>query len=367
MSTTSVSETRTEAPAGPPEAAGAAVVQVAVSEVVVGQRPARLSEATEALLAAGVPAATRRAYAGDRADWHGFAALHGQAPYPVEPGLLAEYVGTLLSQGSPCVPQPRPLTAATVQRRLSAIATASVEAGHGRPDMRAAKLVLRGHRRVTPVAPRQAAPVTVPILQALVAQARSHRRADGSVSTRGLRDAALVLLSFAVAARRSEIVRLQLDDLNVRPEGLLASVLRAKTTDRLQPVAVPFAGDPDRCAVRAVGTYVERLAEHGILDGPLFRRVSKWDKPLSGGLGGYSASVALQRLAADAGVEVPEGFGGGWSSHSLRRGMATEARRRGADALAIARQGGWVDGSTVVATYCADVDRWEQHPLDGVL
>lgn len=330
-------------------------------------RPATmLSEATRALLSAGVPAATRRAYAADRVEWRAFAALHNRPSFPVDPALLAEYAGTLLERGSPVATEPRPLSAATVQRRLSAIATASVEGGHGRPDMRAAKIVLRGHRRTRPAAVRQAAPVTVPILQTLVAQARTRRRSDGAVRTRGLRDAALVLLSFAVAARRSEIVRLQLDDLQERPEGLLVSVLRAKTTDRLQPVAVPFAGDPERCPVRAVRAYTARLAELGIDDGPLFRRISKWDTPLDGGLSGFSASVALQRLADDAGVAVPDGFAG-WSSHSLRRGMATEARRRGADALAIARQGGWVDGSAVVAAYCADVDRWEQHPLDGVL
>lgn len=358
-----------EAVSGAPGALPAAALVAAnpsTTVVTAQEAPMVLSGETRRLLGEGVPAATRRAYAADRADWQAFATSYGQPAFPVAADLLAEYTATLLTQGSAGAAVPRPLSPSTAQRRLSAISTASVEAGHGRPDLRAAKLVLRGHRRSEPSRRRQAAPVTVPALQALVAQARSQQRVDGTISTRGLRDAALVLLSFATAARRSEAVRVRLADLHDRPEGMLVSVLRAKTTDQVQQVAVPYAADPERCPVRAVRAYVERLGEEGITDGPLFRRVSKWDRPLQGGLSGFSASVALQRLAADAGLDVPENFAP-ISSHSLRRGMATEARRRGADPLAIARQGGWVDGSPVVAAYCADVDRWEQHPLEGVL
>ncbi|MCQ6556159.1 hypothetical protein NPS70_23695 [Streptomyces sp. C10-9-1] len=50
----------------------------------------------------------------------------------------------------------------------------------------------------------------------------------------------------------------------------------------------------------------------------------------------------------------------------LRRGFATAARAAGHDPLEIGRQGGWADGSHVLASYLADVDRVKNSPLVGI-
>jgi integrase len=330
--------------------------------------PAALTDDALTLLAAGVPANTRRAYAADRAEWVAYAAERGVPALPAAPEVLADFTAALLTTGSPTSAKPRPLAASSAERRLSAISTMSVEHGHGRPDLRAARLVLRGHRRTAPRRARQAAPMTVPVLRALVAQAAGSEPSSPGEQPRlrSLRDRCLLLLGFAIGARRSELVALDLADLHQEPGGLKVDVLRAKTTDQRSQVVVPWAADATLCPVRATAAYSAALAGRGVRAGPLFRRITRTDAVLAARLTGESVADVIAAHASAAGVPVPDGFGG-WSAHSLRRGMATEARRAGADPLRIARQGGWADNSTALASYLADVDRWADHPLAGVL
>lgn len=142
-----------------------------------------------------------------------FAASRHEPPLPPRPETLSDYCAVLLTDGSPTAAEPRALAPSTVERRLAAVSTWAVEAGCGRPDLRAARLVLRGYRRTTPTATRQAAPVTVGVLRALTAQAATRRAPDGSLTIRALRDRAILLLGFAIGARRSELVRLDVTDL----------------------------------------------------------------------------------------------------------------------------------------------------------
>ncbi len=134
--------------------------------------PKSLSDPALQLLGDGIPHGTRRAYSRDRGDWAFYTELEGVDALPVDEGLLVEYVATLLTTGNPRLGEAaRPLSAAGVERRLSAITTWSREQGHGAPDLRAARLMLRGHRRRATTRPLQAAPLTVGALRTLVAEA----------------------------------------------------------------------------------------------------------------------------------------------------------------------------------------------------
>jgi integrase len=326
-----------------------------------------LDEATIALLSAGVPANTRRAYAAGRAAWSAWCTTRSIPPLPPAAADLARYATYLLTVGSPVVSDPRPLSSATVEAHLSAISTWAVEQGHPRPDLRAARLVLRGHQRGGGGPGRgRAAPITVEILQTLVAQAMLPQRSDGSPTMRALRDHAVLLLGFALGARRSELVALDLHHVARVPQGLAVEVWRAKTRATSEVVAVPIAVDPELCPVRATLALRAALHQRGHVAGPLFRPVTRTDAVLDRRLGAESVADIVAGLASAAGVAVPEGFKG-FSAHSLRRGLATEMRRAGADPLRIARHAGWADGSTALAGYLVDVDRWEHHPLGGVL
>jgi integrase len=324
-----------------------------------------LSEQAQEMLGAGVPQGTRRAYGRDRADWAFYTELMGVDPLPVDPGLLVEYVSTLLTTGNPRLSAAaRPLSPAGVERRLSAISTWSREQGHGAPDLRAARLALRGHRRLAAARPQQAAPVTVAVLRTLLAEAGN--TPDGPDSHRALRDRALIGLGFALGARRSELVGVRIEHVRVQTDGIVVQVHRAKTRDLPDLVAVPWAADASVCAGRAVIRLRTRLAADGLTEGPLFRHIRRGGHVQPAGLAPHAVADILQRIATRAALPVPDGFRG-WSGHSLRRGFASEARRAGADSLRIARHGGWADNSAALAVYLADVDRWQDHPLAGVL
>jgi integrase len=321
-------------------------------------------ESAVALLAAGIPEATRAAYRTDRACWAVFADQTGVPVLPPDPESLALWAAELLLVGSRTAYDPVPLKVSTVRRRLSAVAVWARERGYERPDLRPAHLVLRGHTRQNPSAPRRAAPITVEPLRLLLAQA--DLVPDGPDSHRAARDRALLTLGFALAARRSELVRLHVGDITGTTSGLLVRLRRLKTTDHAQTVAVPWAEDRTVCAVRATVHLRIKLAQAGYADGPLFRHVRRGDRVQAAALTPSAVTRIVHRHADAIGLPLPEDFAT-WSAHGLRRGLATAARANGADALKIARHGGWVDGSTTLNAYLADIDRWTDSPLNGLV
>lgn len=54
------------------------------------------------------------------------------------------------------------------------------------------------------------------------------------------------------------------------------------------------------------------------------------------------------------------------TGHSLRAGLATEARRAGHDPRSIAAQGGWSPTSDVLYGYMRTVDQWQDNALDNI-
>ena len=99
----------------------------------------------------------------------------------------------------------------------------------------------------------------------------------GGESLRQLRDKAILLLGFASAMRRSELVALNVADLEWSSEGVLLHIRRSKTDQEGlgQSVAVPRGATA--CPVAALGAWVEAS---GITEGAVFRRI--WNKSASG-------------------------------------------------------------------------------------
>lgn len=95
-------------------------------------------------------------------------------------------------------------------------------------------------------------------------------------------------------------------------------------------------------------------------DWPLFRTIDRHGNP-GKRLTGEAVGHILKRHADNAGID-PNTVSG----HSLRRGFATEPRCSGADLLAVCRHGRWQDGSRSVLGYFADVDGWNDSPLNSI-
>jgi hypothetical protein len=111
--------------------------------------------------------------------------------------------------------------------------------------------VLAGIRNTLGVDARQVDPLALGALAQLL-------EAIDTDTLQGLRDRALLLLGFAAALRRSELVALDAEDLHFGAERGLTIRVRKSKTDQQQAgalVAVPYARARDRC----------RRADHNIL------------------------------------------------------------------------------------------------------
>ena len=274
---------------------------------------ARASRYAEASLSP----ATRAAY---ERDFHTFAdwcAAHAQQPLPAGPAAVAAFLAGEAER------EFRPVT---IARRAAAIAW--VHRGHDQPnpcDSAAVQQVLAGIRRQHGTAPRRRArPLELDPLAQLV-------EAIDTDTLAGLRDRALLLLGFAGALRRSELVALDVEDLDFDPgRGLLVTVRRSKT-DQEQAgarVAVPYARDATRCAVRALRRWLEAAGLHR---GPVFRRMQRGARIGRSRLSDQSVALIVKRRARTAGLP-PELLSG----HSLRAGYATSAARAGIEERKIA-------------------------------
>ena len=115
--------------------------------------------------------------------------------------------------------------------------------------------------------------------------------------TRGIRDRALILIGFAGAFRRSELVALSFDDITFVKEGLTLMIRRSKT-DQLgegRKVAIPFARS-HACPVKALTHWLEFAA---IQSGPLFRNVSKSGAVGAATLSGQSVARLIKEFAQE--------------------------------------------------------------------
>ena len=135
-----------------------------------------------------------------------------------------------------------------------------------------------------------------------------------------MRDSAMLLVGFAAALRRSELVALQVADLSFHSRGLDIAIRRSKTDPhgRGARLFVPY-GQPRLCAVKALKQW---LSQTRIESGAVFRALDRHGSLRGEGLTGQSVALIIKRLAADVwGEEAASGYSG----HSLRAGFCTQA------------------------------------------
>jgi site-specific recombinase XerD len=308
-----------------------------------------LSAAARSRIARSVPVETQRAYAGDLKRFTAWCDEQGVAVLPTLPHTLASYVTSLADAGR---------APSTIDRALWAILKAHKVAGLPPPDTEAARLIIHTAERDAADAGRRVGQATASTLRAL----RAMVAACDPDTLIGLRDRAILVLGFTSAARRSELVRLDVSDLTTVDDGLLVWIRMTKTGAGRE-VAITYGSRPETCPIRSVRAWTDRA---GLTDGPVFRRIDRHRKlgavatgrgDSDGRLTGQAVALIVARAAERAGLD------GSWSGHSLRRGFATEARRAGNDIEVIGRHGGWKDGSRALYRYIQEGDRWNDNPL----
>jgi integrase len=258
---------------------------------------------------------------GYRSDWRHFCAWcesrGGLCPLPAAADAVAAYIAECAGRLKP----------GSIQRRLNAIAEAHKAAGLDSPTHTGiVRNTLKGIRRTLGTAPAQKAPALTDDIRALVAATD-----EGLI---GARDRALILLGFAGAFRRSELVGLELEDCAFGKDGLTVTLRRSKTdqTGEGRRIGIPYGSNPETCPVRTVQAWLEVAGATG---GPLFRSINRHGRLQSGRLSGIDVARITKKLAARAGLDPAK-----YAGHSLRAGHATTAAIAGASERSIMKQTG---------------------------
>ncbi len=177
---------------------------------------------------------------------------------------------------------------------------------------------------------------------------------------KGLRDRALLLLGFAGAFRRSELVALDVGHLADRPEGLTVTIASSKTDQEGhgQVIAIPRVKDSTYCPVQAVSDW---LVAAEISEGPIFRRLHRGDKIGASRLTSKSVALIVKALAAKVDLDPAR-----YAGHSLRRGFLTSAARQRASIFKMADQSRH-KSLDVLREYVSNEERFEDHAGGGLL
>lgn len=186
------------------------------------------------------------------------------------------------------------------------------------------KATLRGIKRTFGTNLRQVAPVLKNNLLAMVAELSG---------IKGMRDRALLLVGFAGALRRSELVGLQYADIEFVEHGLVIHLTRSKTDQEGQgrKIAVPYAMG-DACPVLSLKHWLE--LSH-IKEGAIFRPISRHGLIENIALSTQVVAVIVKERAMAIGLDATQ-----FSGHSLRAGLVTSAAQAGVSSWKIKQQTG---------------------------
>ena len=327
--------------ASSPTATGSLTLETSLlGRLVVPNGAARAAE-LEALAARAAVYATRARGPGTRrtyrSAWTAYAAwCHslGREPLDGNPDTIAMYLVRRADDG---------LAVSSLQIALAAIRTAHLLASipldprHPRLAMVLEGIVRSKGRRPR----RRATPAGANVLRLMLATPPSPD------TPLGARNRAMLLLGFAAALRRSELVALTLGDVESVPQRGLRVLVRRSKTDQQgkgQEVAIwANAGNPGFCPAAALEAWLVHRRQAKDLDWtasinlraerPLFCGVTRSGSLTGQALSDKAVARLVKQAATAAGLD-PEKYSG----HSLRAGLATEAGDQGAGLAELMRQ-----------------------------
>lgn len=280
------------------------------------------------------------------ADWNDFAdwcTAKKVSALPCLPETIVNYINDLADDAK----------ANTVSRRITAISENHIAAGYSSNNPAKEGMVrnaMRAIRREKGTFQKGKAPILLETVELLAGCFQDD-------SLRSLRDKALLLLGFAGAFRRSELVAVKVQDITFMPQGMVVFIPQSKG-DQLghgNQVAIPYAPDPHSCPVVAVKRWIQGAQ---LYSGPLFRPFKKNGELRDMQLSDKSVALTVKKYMAKLGMD-PADFAG----HSLRRGFATSAAQHDLDTLAIMRQTRH-KSEKMVHRYIEQGNLFRQNPLN---
>ncbi|ESX80227.1 integrase [Mesorhizobium sp. LSHC420B00] len=281
------------------------------------------------LLSNSLASATKRAYASDLRHFEAWGGM-----IPASPEMVATYLAHLTIAHK----------SATIQRRVASISKAHQAAGANNPTKtEIVRATMRGIRRTLGTAQRQAQALLRDDLFAVL-----DRLGD---RPKDARDRAMLIFGFSTAMRRSELVALDVGDVEFTTRGALVTLRRSKTDQEAagRKIAVPF-GRTRHCPVAALIHWLEIAA---ITAGPIFLAMNKHGHILRGRISGEVVSNVIKTRLENAGYDPAD-----FSGHSLRSGFATAAVMAGASTYKVRQTTGHRSEASL-ARYIRDVDLFD--------
>jgi site-specific recombinase XerD len=260
---------------------------------------------------------TRKAYASDWADFCSWTREMKRASLPATPQTVALYL----------THRARYLKVSSLGRRIASISVAHRMAKLESPTTDSiVKRIWNGIRRSKEMGQKRKSPALTKHIREMV------RTLDETLT--GYRDRAIILLGFSGGLRRSEVVGVDISDLELTEKGLILTITRSKTDQegRGRKIGIPYGKNEFTCPVRAVQAW---LLASGIDEGPLFRQVNRHGQMSEERLGDRAVALIVKMSLAKAGIASKD-----FAGHSLRSGFATTAAIEGASERDIQAQTG---------------------------
>ena len=262
-------------------------------------------------------AKTLKTYAAAWREFEGYAGKCGQPALPASEETVVSYLVDLAESGQ---------KAGTIAVKLAAIAWRHRLAKATDPTVfETVKTIMAGIRRKLGTAPAKKEPATLEEIRAMLATLDTD-------TLKGKRDKALLLVGFAGAFRRSELVALDVADLRFN-DKLTIMVRQSKTDQEGKGLVktIPEIGDTALCPVVALRDWLDTA---GIASGAVFRHIDRHGNLLDR-LTSQSVALVVKGAARAAGLDW-RAFAG----HSLRSGFITEALNAGGSDSDIIEQTG---------------------------
>ena len=259
---------------------------------------------------------TLRAYKSDFKDFGSFCAKHGFKSLPSEPKIVSLYI-THLSTNSKI---------STLKRRLVSLSVVHKLKGHYL-DTKHPIIVenLMGIKRLKGSIQKGKKPILINHLKSIINVIHEQKIND----INKLRDKTIILIGFGGGFRRTELISIDHEDLEIVQEGLKISIKKSKTDQFGEGMikGLPYLSNKLYCPVTNLKKWLEISK---IKSGPIFRRFSKGSILTEKRLSDQSVVLLIKKYLKLAGID-----NNNFSGHSLRSGFATVAADSGADERSI--------------------------------
>ena len=243
---------------------------------------------------------TLRAYKSDFKDFGAFCHKNGFNQMPADPKILSLYL-THLSMNSKY---------STLKRRIASISVIHKLKGHYLDTKHPIIMEnLLGIKRAKGSNQRSKKPLLINDLKLIIDAINQSKQKEN----RKIRDKAIILIGFSGGFRRSELVNVEVEDIEFVNEGIKIFIKRSKTDQSGEGMtkAIPYFDNKKYCPILSLKEWIKKSE---IKNGKIFSISDK------------SVALIIKKYASIAGLDSSR-YGG----HSLRSGFATSTAESGAE------------------------------------